>query len=220
MGFGDERADGGDRSRYVPVGYTDTTPYQSMKFDAAENLWATLDAAETMHLLLHKLGVVIEDSDHLKRTPERFVNMMLEMLTPEQFEFTTFPSTSDEMVTLGPIPFYTLCAHHLVPFFGNAWVGYVPNELVAGLSKIPRMIKQQAKGLWVQEELTGAVADAFEAELMPKGIAVVLKAEHLCMAMRGVKQPGVLTTTSAMRGVYNEHDRTAKAEFMEWIRNG
>jgi GTP cyclohydrolase I len=146
--------------------------------------------------------------------------MMTEMMTPEEFNFTTFPSTSDEMVTMGPIPFYTLCSHHVVPFFGNVWVGYVPNKDIAGLSKIPRLVKYIAKGLHVQEELTGAIAVGLETHLNPKGVAVVLKAEHLCMAMRGVKQPGVITTTAKMTGVFALHDRTAKVEFMEWIRNG
>lgn len=169
-----------------------------------------------MAMIGRKLG---EENDyHTTDTAMRFTAMMREMLTPVPFNFTTFPSTSDEMVTLGPIPFYTLCAHHMVPFFGNAYVGYVPNELIAGLSKVPRTIEYVTKDLWVQEELTAKIADYLLNKLQPAGVAVVLKAEHLCMAMRGVRTAGVITTTSTMRGVYADHDRTAKAEFMEWIR--
>jgi GTP cyclohydrolase IA len=175
---------------------------------------------DNLQEVLEHVAHVDPSVDHTKRTAERFYDMLVEMCANTDFEFTTFESTSDEMVVLGPIPFYTLCAHHVVPFFGNAWIGYVPDKRVAGLSKIPRLVQAEAKGLWVQEELTGTIATALEDNLMPKGVAVVLKAEHLCMAMRGVRQPGVLTTTSAMRGVFNDHSRTAKAEFMEWIRNG
>jgi len=157
--------------------------------------------------------------EHAKRTPERFAKMMLELFTVDEFEFTTFDSTSDEMIVLGPIPFYTLCAHHIIPFFGNAWVGYVPSKLVAGLSKLPRLVRNISKGLHVQEELTGLIANRLNLELQPLGVGVVVKAEHLCMAMRGIRQPGVITTTSAMRGVFADHSKTAKAEFLEWVRS-
>jgi GTP cyclohydrolase I len=146
--------------------------------------------------------------------------MLQEMLTADTFKFTTFESKSDEMVTLGPIPFYALCEHHIAPFSGNVWFGYVPQDRIVGLSKIPRMIKATAKGVWVQEHLTGMIVDRFTKYLPNHGVAVVVKAEHLCMAMRGVQQPGVITTTSKMTGVFADHTRTAKAEFMEWIRNG
>lgn len=158
------------------------------------------------------------DNEHTARTHIRFAAMLEELTTAEQFKFTTFPSTSDEMVTLGPIPFYTLCAHHIVPFFGNAWVGYIPDKKIVGLSKIPRLVQQVAKGLHVQEDLTGKIASGMERNLEPLGVAVVLRAEHLCMAMRGIRQPGVITTTSAMRGVFSDHNKTAKSEFLEWVR--
>lgn len=175
---------------------------------------------EATEVLLHMLGVNVHHESHLAKTPARFVSMLREMLTPETFDFTTFESTSDEMVTLGPIPFYTLCAHHVVPFFGNVWVGYVPDKCIAGLSKIPRLVNELAKSLHVQEELTGLIADRLAEKLAPLGVGVVMKGEHLCMAMRGVKQPGVVTTTAAMRGVFADHSRTAKAEFLGWVHNG
>lgn len=155
--------------------------------------------------------------DHRAETPERFVKALREMTTREDFKFTTFPATSQDMVTLGPIPFYTLCAHHVVPFFGHAWISYVPDSRLAGLSKFARSVQWAAKGLWVQEELTTFIADFLVDKLEPLGVGVVLKAEHMCMSMRGVRQAGVITTTSAMVGVYADHSRTAKAEFLDFV---
>lgn len=174
---------------------------------------------EMMELLQHITGTNFLEHEHMQRTPERFVNMLRELTTPEVFEFTVFDNTQglDEMITLEGIPFYTLCAHHIVPFFGYAHVAYIPQNSIAGLSKIPRAVKALAKGLNVQENLTVDIADFLEAKLEPLGVAVVLKAEHLCMAMRGVQAPGVITTTSAMRGVFADHARTAKAEFLGGI---
>ena len=160
------------------------------------------------------------DEDHRAKTPERMVNALRQLTEREPFEFTVFPNKGvDEMITLGPIPFYTLCAHHVVPFYGNAWVSYVPDKWIAGLSKFARAVRWNAKGFWVQEDLTQAIADMIDTTLVPRGVAVVMKAEHMCMAMRGVEVPGVITTTSAMKGVYADHSRTAKAEFLESIKN-
>ena len=158
--------------------------------------------------------------DHRAETPRRYVKALEQLTKREPFSFTTFPAQSPDMVTLGPIPFYTLCAHHIVPFYGNAWISYVPNQKLAGLSKFARAVKYCAKGFWVQEELTSEIMNFLVKHLDPLGVGVVMKAEHMCMAMRGVQQPGVITTTSAMYGVYADHGRTAKAEFMELIRNG
>jgi GTP cyclohydrolase I len=145
--------------------------------------------------------------------------MLKELTTPESFNFTVFDNTSglDEMITLEKIPFYTLCAHHIVPFYGHAHVAYVPDGSIAGLSKFARAVKAMARKLTVQEELTSEIADFLEEKLNPQGVAVVLRAEHLCMAMRGAQAPGVITTTSAMRGVFADHSRTAKAEFLAAI---
>ena len=187
-----------------------TTPRQARHNDvlesAAEVLLSNLEAWQRTN------------PDHRENTPHRFVQALRQLTEREEFNFTTFDNQGiDEMVTLGPIPFYTLCAHHIVPFYGNAWIGYVPNTLIAGLSKFPRAVKYLAKGFWVQEELTNEIADFLEAKLEPHGIAVMVKAEHMCMSMRGVQQPGVVTTTSAMRGVFADHGRTAKAEFLHAI---
>jgi GTP cyclohydrolase I len=155
--------------------------------------------------------------DHRADTPARYVKALKELTIREDFNFTTFPARSSDMVTLGPIPFYTLCAHHVVPFFGNAYVSYVPDRRLAGLSKFTRAVKWCAKGFWVQEELTDEIAQFIIKHLDPIGVGVVLEAEHMCMSMRGVSQPGVVTTTSAMYGVYADHSRTAKAEFLSLV---
>lgn len=158
--------------------------------------------------------------EHKEKTPERMLKALIQVTTPEPFNFTVFPNDEniDEMVTVGPIPFNSLCAHHVVPFIGNAWVSYVPDANIAGLSKLARTVKWASKGLWVQENLTKFIADSLEDALKPLGVGVVLKAEHLCMATRGVAVLGAVTTTAVMRGVYSDHSRTAKAEFLGLIK--
>ena len=178
-----------------------------------------VDAAESF--LKQLPGYHDTPKDHTQDTPARFAKMLLEMTTPTDYNdrWKAFPATSQDMITLGPIPFYTLCAHHVVPFYGQAWISYVPDKNIAGLSKFVRVVQGISKGLWVQEELTAAIANFLDRRLAPLGVGVIMKAEHLCMAMRGIEQPGVITTTSAMRGVYSEHDRTAKGEFLALVNN-
>lgn len=157
---------------------------------------------------------------HRARTPERYVKMLLELTTREEIEFTTFPNTGiDEMVVLAPIPFYTLCAHHVVPFYGKAYIAYIPREDIAGLSKFGRTVKNLAKGFHVQEELTQEIANFLEEHLEPLGIAVVLKGEHMCVSMRGVQMPDMITTTSCMKGVFLDTTRGARAEFLQLIKD-
>lgn len=179
----------------------------------------------TQAILMELTGRTAEDlamDEHLTHTPERFARMLWFMTHPEPFEFTTFPNTKqvDEMVVVKDIPFYSLCAHHLAPFFGVAHVGYIPGSRIAGLSKFPRAVRFCARGLWVQEELGVAIADMVDTALADcVGLALVLEAEHLCMSMRGVQVPGTRTTTSVMRGVFADHDRQARAEFLSLIRS-
>lgn len=177
--------------------------------------------AEMMELLQLITGVNFsaEGNEHMRETPKRFVQMLKDLTSPKEFEFTVFNNDEgvDEMVTVMDIPFYTLCAHHIVPFFGVAHVGYVPDGSIAGLSKFSRTVQHFAKQLTVQEVLTNQIADFLEVKLAPKGVIVVMEAEHLCMAMRGVQTPGVKTRTTSVRGVFADHDRTAKAEFMSGI---
>jgi GTP cyclohydrolase I len=171
-------------------------------------------------LLKHTTGLDI-DTEHGQDTPRRFATMLADMCDREslKFKFTTFENKNkaDEMVTMTGITFYTLCNHHVVPFFGKAHIAYIPDKKLVGLSKLARTVEYFAKGLWVQEDLTIAIADFLTEQLDPLGVAVVMQAEHMCMTMRGVEMPGTLTTTSAMRGVFADHDRTAKQEFMTLI---
>jgi GTP cyclohydrolase I len=159
-------------------------------------------------------------NEHLRGTPMRFVSMLREMTTPDQFDFTTFESTSDEMVIIKDIAFSSLCAHHIIPFVGVAHVGYVPKGKIAGLSKIARLVKNLSKALTVQEELTYRIAGQLHGFLDPAGVAVVMEAEHMCMTIRGVQSPGTKTITSRMTGVFADHDRQARNEFLQLIGKG
>jgi GTP cyclohydrolase I len=134
---------------------------------------------------------------------------------------TTFPNDGgyDEMVVVSDIAFSSLCEHHLLPFVGVAHVGYLPGERIVGLSKLPRVVESCARRLHVQERLTMQVADWLERELRPRGVGVVLEATHLCMSLRGVRQPGARTRTSALRGLVRDDPRT-RQEFLELIGAG
>ena len=133
----------------------------------------------------------------------------------------TFDAGHDEMIMVRDIPLYSMCEHHLVPFYGQAHVAYIPNTdgRVTGLSKIARLVDGFARRPQVQERLTTQVADAIEESLSPRGVLVVMEAEHLCMAMRGIRKPGASTVTSAVRGVFRD-DAAARMEAMQFIDSG
>lgn len=143
-----------------------------------------------------------------------------ELLTPEPFALTTFPNEEgyDELVIARSIPFHSLCEHHLLPFHGVAHVAYLPGERIIGLSKLARVVDLFARGLQVQERLTTQVAAWLDEQLAPKGVGVVLEAEHLCMTLRGVQKPGALTVTSALRGLVRDDPRT-RQEFLALTRD-
>jgi GTP cyclohydrolase I len=149
------------------------------------------------------------DREGLRDTPERVARAYREMFAglfvePDQVLEKTFDEGHDELVLVRDIPLYSQCEHHLVPFHGMAHVGYIPNAegRVTGLSKLARLVDLYAKRPQVQERLTSQVADAMMRRLQPRGVIVVIEAEHLCMAMRGIRKPGSTTTTSAVRGVF------------------
>lgn len=169
-------------------------------------------------LLSQTTGLDTSD-DHGRDTPKRFVKMLRDLTTPEDFTFTTFPNSDDvdEIVLVENIPFVSVCNHHVVPFVGIAHIAYIPDQKIVGLSKFARVVKHYAKRLQVQERLTHQIADYLEENLDPIGVAVIMKAEHMCMTIRGVQTPGTLTTTSSMRGVFGDHDRTAKMELMQML---
>jgi GTP cyclohydrolase I len=176
-------------------------------------------AARAAHDLLLALGVDI-DSELLRDTPRRVAAAYAELLTPQPFEATTFPNDEgyDELVVARGIPFHSLCEHHLIPFVGVAHVAYLPGDRIVGLSKLARVVEHFARRLQVQERMTVQIADWLEEELQPKGVGVVLDAEHFCMTIRGVQKPGARTTTSALRG-HVRNDPRARQEFLALTGN-
>jgi GTP cyclohydrolase I len=165
------------------------------------------------------------DRDGLQRTPERVARMYAEIFggldeDPSALLEVTFEEGHDEMVMVRDIPLYSSCEHHLTPFIGKAHVAYIPNDdgRITGLSKLARIVDGYARRPQVQERLTTQVADTIEQVLQPRGVLVVIEAEHLCMSMRGVRKPGTLTVTSAVRGLFRDDPRT-RAEGMNFIHN-
>ena len=171
-------------------------------------------AEQAVRALLSALGEDPE-SDHLRETPGRVALAYEEFLTPRTFVPTTFPNDEgyDELVLARDIPFHSLCEHHLLPFSGVAHVGYLPGERILGLSKLARVVEHFARRLQVQERLTKQVGDWLEDRLAPKGVGVVLEAEHLCMSLRGVQAVGSRTVTSSLHGLVRDDPRT-RVEFL------
>ncbi|MHC3002617.1 GTP cyclohydrolase I FolE [Gordonia sp. GN26] len=172
---------------------------------------AEFDQARAEAAVRELLLAVGEDPDRegLLRTPTRVANAYREMFAglytdPDEVLATTFDEDHDELVLVKDIPMYSTCEHHLVSFHGVAHVGYIPGESgrVTGLSKLARLVDLYAKRPQVQERLTTQIADAIMRKLEPRGVIVVIEAEHLCMAMRGIRKPGATTTTSAVRGIF------------------
>ena len=170
-------------------------------------------AEEAVAALLRALG---RDpaSPHLAGTPRRVARSYVELLTGRQFDLTTFPNDEgyDELVIARDIPLQSLCEHHLLPFSGVAHIGYLPGARILGLSKLARVLELFARDLQVQERLTQQVADWLQEHLAPRGVGVVVEAEHLCMSLRGVRAGGARTVTSALHGVLRS-DARSRAEF-------
>jgi GTP cyclohydrolase IA len=155
------------------------------------------------------------DSDALEETPRRVADAFAELLTPEPFRATTFPNDDgyDQLIVARAIPFHSLCMHHLLPFHGLAHIAYLPGERIIGLSKLGRVVEFFSRDLQIQERLTTQIAGWLERELEPKGVGVVLEAEHLCMSLRGVQKLGAKTVTSALHGLVRDDPRT-RQEFL------
>lgn len=171
------------------------------------------DAAAAVEWLLRSLG---QDTarEGLSETPRRVAKSLREMFAREPFAFTAFDAEkTDEMVVQSGITFSSLCEHHMLPFVGTATVGYIPDGRIVGLSKLARAVRYCAAGLQNQERITRSVAEMIAGELKPLGVGVVLRAEHMCMTIRGVKAPGALTTTSCMLGSFLQ-DARCRAEFV------
>lgn len=158
-------------------------------------------------------------TEHLADTPRRVATAYQELLTPRDFDLTTFDNDAgyDELVLARDIPLTSLCEHHLLPFRGVAHVAYLPGERILGLSKLARVVELFARDLQVQERLTMQIADWLDTHLQPRGIGVVIEAEHLCMSMRGVQAAGTRTVTSAVRGLLRDRE-SARREFLDLIR--
>ena len=159
----------------------------------------------------------------LRDTPDRVSRALRELtdgyaLRPEDvIADAIFDHDYDELVLVRDIPFYSLCEHHLLPFFGQVHVGYLPKGKVIGLSKIPRLVEVFSRRLQIQEQLTGQIAEALNTTLTPHGVGVVIEARHLCMEMRGVETPGGRMITSCMLGTFR-HDARTRSEFLELVR--
>ena len=174
-------------------------------------------AARAVSELLDALGVD-QDGEGLADTPARVARAYAELPTPEPFEATTFPNDEgyDELVLARSIPFSSLCEHHLLPIAGVAHIGYLPGERLLGLSKLARVVTHFSRRLQVQERLTTQIADWLAETLHPKGVGVVLEAEHACMSLRGVRAAGSMTLTSALAGIVRDDERT-RGEFFSLV---
>jgi GTP cyclohydrolase I len=184
-----------------------------------------VDFARAEAAVRELLFAVGEDPDRegLKRTPARVARAYSEIFAglfadPGTVLETTFDEDHDELVLVKDIPLYSMCEHHLLPWHGTAAIGYIPGPdgRITGLSKLARLVELYARRPQVQERLTSQVADALRKGLEPQGVIVVIQAEHLCMAMRGIRKPGSLTVTSAVRGIFQSDPRT-RAEALSLV---
>ena len=181
--------------------------------------------ADAVRSLLDAIGEDVT-RDGLAGTPDRVANMYAEIFSgvgrdPVDDLDVVFEAGHDEMIMVRDIPLYSLCEHHLIPFIGKAHVAYIPNKRgqITGLSKLARLVDTLSRRPQVQERLTTQIADAIERALEPRGVLVVIEAEHLCMSMRGVRKPGSETVTSAVRGLFR-NDEATRAEAMNLISRG
>ena len=186
----------------------------------------SVDVERVQAAVAELLSAIGEDPerDGLVGTPRRVAAMYEELFSglhddPARHLEVTFAADHDEMVMVRDIPFASLCEHHLVPFLGKAHVAYIPAEdgRITGLSKLARLVDGYARRLQVQERMTTQIADSIAEVLRPRGVLVVIEAEHLCMSMRGVKKPGTVTVTSSVRGLFRS-DQATRAEAMQFIR--
>jgi GTP cyclohydrolase IA len=186
-----------------------------------------VDRARIEKAVREILEAIGEDPDRegLERTPERVANMYAEIFSglkdnPDRHLRVTFEAGHDEMVMVKDIPLASVCEHHLIPFIGKAHVAYIPGQdgRITGLSKLARLVDSLSKRPQVQERLTTQIADEIDNSLRPRGVLVVLEAEHLCMSMRGVRKPGSTTVTSAVRGQFRESVAT-RTEALQFIHN-
>ena len=185
----------------------------------------TIDTGRIEKAIREILLAVGEDIERegLKETPRRVASMYAELLTgmqedPKEYVSSIFTENYNEIVLLRDIPFYSICEHHLMPFIGTAHVAYLPSGVVLGVSKLARIVDCFARRLQVQERLTVRIADFIMDSLDPKGVAVVLEAAHSCMTIRGIKKPGSVMVTSALRGIFKK-DPKSRSEVLSLMHN-
>lgn len=167
--------------------------------------------------ILYQIGERPE-REGLLETPKRYIKFLREFLNKEEFNFTTFTNEGvDEMIFEGNIQYYSLCEHHTVPFFGKAYVAYIPGEKIVGISKLARCVDYFAKNFQNQERITKQVAELIQEVLQAKGVAVLLEGQHMCMCMRGVKKDGVNTITQFYTGDF-KHNKQLKKDFLKLAR--
>jgi len=195
------------------------------KDGASENVVANLDVEAAKKLIFDLLRVVGENPERegLKNTPDRVARMYAELLSGYAEEPTRIVNNAlfhvnyDEMVLVRDIEFYSLCEHHMLPFFGKCHIAYLPGKKVIGLSKLPRLVDVYARRLQVQERMTQQIADTLNQVLKPKGVGVIVEARHFCMMMRGVEKQHSAAVTSAMFGCFRDEQET-RQEFLSLIR--
>jgi GTP cyclohydrolase I len=209
--------------RFVPVEEKSTSVIDKDTNSIPEGSEEEIVQRVAVHVaaIMRELNLDLSDPN-FKGTPERVADMYMEMFhglrEGSEPKITTFPNEGDyhHMVIEREIPFYSMCAHHFVPFYGHAHIAYIPDSKIVGLSKLPRILEFYAKRPQLQERLTEQVAEFLWSTLKPQGVMVVIEARHLCVEMRGVKKPGALTATSALRG--NFADRKVREEFLALLR--
>ncbi len=202
------------RPRSATAALTPTPTPTPMRIIARHAAADLADAERAAADFIRALGVDL-DCDGMADTPRRMAAAYAELLTPRAFNLTTFANDEgyDELVLARGIPIRSVCEHHLLPFVGVAHVGYLPGERILGLSKLARVVELFANGPQVQERLTKQVADWLDEQLQPRGVGVVIDAEHLCMTLRGVQATGSRTLTSALTGTLRQ-DARSRAEFL------
>jgi GTP cyclohydrolase I len=209
------------------MGETSLRPEADIEGAGAQRVGGPDDNGRVEDAVREILTEIGEDPDRqgLVGTPERVHRMYTELTAGYHVDVerlindAIFDVDYSEMVLVKDIPFYSLCEHHLLPFFGTAAVAYIPRGRVIGLSKIPRIVEMYARRLQVQERMTQQIADFLQERLAPQGVGVVIEATHLCAVMRGVRKPGTVMTTSAVLGLFRSRDRT-RAEFFAHLERG
>lgn len=199
-------------------------PYNKQKDPALHGVWLVFPweeneapAEDNVVRLLEFMG---EDPNRegLVETPRRYLKFWKEFLTPAEFKFTTFKGEGgDQIIIQTEIPFHSVCEHHLAPFYGTGVIAYIPDERIVGLSKLARALEHYARRLQNQERITKQVAEAIQQATGARGVAVILEAEHMCMAMRGIRKPGAKTRTSVLTGLF-ETDEKRRTELFSLLK--